>query len=183
MEEPEPNRDNFRGIVSGGATYARIGTSKADPIRVKTYDGPRNAAEFIASFQSLNGPSDPGAQIVVQGERGNVSLPMFDQGAVFTQHAIAAMRALLTPGQAALVEALWPDYASEAHSIVSATVPAPRKTKCDGEEGRLHKVGEEDPLLEADMCDACFEKDLGRVAVCKDYCGLHVDHVGLCEER
>ena len=75
----------------------------------------------------------------------------------------------------------------------------PWSTKCDecGHEGRLHV----DPDHNADrhfdkdrqawqeerawlLCDECWEKrNPGLVAVCEDYCGLPLDHLGVCRQE
>ena len=63
------------------------------------------------------------------------------------------------------------------------------QTVCDlcGCRGRLTYVPKDEPgslgghgVL---LCDDCFEKRTGFVAECQAYCGLHLDHVGECQEK
>jgi hypothetical protein len=33
------------------------------------------------------------------------------------------------------------------------------------------------------LCDECYEEETGLPACCEDFCGLHLDHNGLCKVR
>jgi hypothetical protein len=56
--------------------------------------------------------------------------------------------------------------------------------KCGATDQRLHRMyGQEDDAVYDIYCDICYEELTGLEPVCEDFCGLHVDHRGLCQEK
>lgn len=97
---PEPTADNFMGVEFAGV-YGRIRNKLVNtPVRVKSYSGPQNAAEFIAGFI---GVANSDAKVIMrQADGSSVCVRMLEEGRP-TPYVRKLVTSLMTEKQRDLV--------------------------------------------------------------------------------
>jgi hypothetical protein len=97
------NRSDFRGFRAGGYLFARVGKADADPIKVKTFDSPRPAAQLLATAMVGHYSA---VSALMQSGSGTTEVQVWAAEGGWTKEGLELLRALASDDEIKLAEAL-----------------------------------------------------------------------------